>query len=113
MPDAMTDPIVAAHGISFAYAERTILHDVSLAVAYRLLRSALVEEVREAAGEEVDREAYRRVVADVRLAISKLDSVRSQHQAAINSINRAGTAMNDVIDAVLKGLRQLDELMGS
>ena len=33
MPDAMTDPIVATHGISFAYAERMILHDVSLAVA--------------------------------------------------------------------------------
>jgi hypothetical protein len=86
--------------------------DTGLAVAYRLLRCALVEDAREAAGEEIDREAHRRTMADVRMAIAKLDTVRTQHQAAINSITRAATAVNDVNEAVLRGLRQLDELMG-
>jgi hypothetical protein len=86
--------------------------DIGLAVAYRLLRSALIEAAREAAGEEIDREAHRRVVAHIHLAIAKLDTVRTQHQSAINSINRASGAVSDVNEAVLRGLRQLDELMG-
>jgi hypothetical protein len=86
--------------------------DIGLAVAYRLLRHTLVEEAREASGEEIDREAQGRIVADIRLAITKLDTVRTQHQAAINSISRAASAVNDINDAVLRGLRQLDELMG-
>jgi hypothetical protein len=86
--------------------------DTALAVAYRLLRWTLVEDAREAAGEEIDREVHSRVVADIRVSLAKLDTVRTQQQAAINSINRAATAVNDVGDSVLRGLRQLDELMG-
>jgi hypothetical protein len=85
--------------------------DTALAVAYRLLRYALVEDARSTAGEQVDREAHKRIVADVRSAMAKLDVVRSQHQAAINSINKASTAATELNDAVLRGLRQLDDLM--
>lgn len=87
--------------------------DTALAVAYRLLRCALVAGAREASGEEVDVESHRRVVAEIRVGLADLDKVRSQHQAAINSINRAATAVNDVNEVVLRGLRQLDELMGA
>ena len=87
--------------------------DTGLAVAYRLLRGALILATRDAGGNEVDHEAHRRIVADIRESISKLDTARSQHQAAINSINRAGNAIADVRDAVVRGLRDLDELMGT
>ena len=85
--------------------------DTALAVAYRLLRMALVQDVRGAAGEQVDREAHKRIVADIRSAMAKLDVIRSQHQAAINSINKASTAVTELNDSVLRGFRQLDELM--
>lgn len=84
--------------------------DTALAVAYRLLRLALVQDARGAAGEQVDREAHKRIVADIRSALTKLETVRTQHQAAINSINRASTAVTELNDSVLRGLRQLDEL---
>jgi hypothetical protein len=87
--------------------------DTGLAVAYRLLRGVLVVASREASGDEIDRESHQRVVADIRESITKLDAARSQHQAAINSINRAGVAIGDVRDAVVRGLRELDELVGA
>jgi hypothetical protein len=43
--------------------------------------------------------------------MTKLDTVRTQHQAAINSISKASTAVTELNDSVLRGLRQLDELM--
>ena len=87
--------------------------DTALAVAYRILRASLVQDVRGAAGEQIDREAHKRIVADVRAAMTKLDVIRSQHQAAINSINKASTAATELNDSVLRGLRQLDDLMES
>jgi hypothetical protein len=87
--------------------------DTAIAFAYRLLRCALVDDARESAGEEIDREAHRRIVADIRVGVTKIDKVFSQHQAAINCIGRATTAATDVNDSVLRGLRQLDELMGA
>jgi len=85
--------------------------DTALAVAYRLLRLALVQDARGAAGEQIDREVHKRIVADIRAALTKLETVRTQHQAAINSINKASTAATELNDSVLRGLRQLDELM--
>jgi hypothetical protein len=85
--------------------------DTALAVAYRLLRLAVVQDARGAAGEQIDREAHKRIVADIRSAMSKLDVIRSQHVAAINSINKASTAVTELNDSVLRGLRQLDDLM--
>lgn len=85
--------------------------DTALAVAYRLLRLALVQDVRGAAGEQIDREAHKRIVADVRSAMTRIDTVRSQHQSAINSITKASTAVTELNESVLRGLRQLDELM--
>ena len=85
--------------------------DTALAVAYRLLRCGLVHDARKAGGEDIDREAHDRVVEDIRVGIAKLDTVRTQHQAAINSIGRAATAVDDVSESVLRGLRRLDELM--
>jgi hypothetical protein len=67
----------------------------------------------ETSGEEVDRDAHRRILSEVRLAMGKLDVVRGQHQAAINSINRASTGVNEVADSVLSYLRQLDDLMAA
>ncbi len=84
--------------------------DTALAVAYRLLRMALVQDARGAAGEQIDREAHKRIVADIRAALTKLETLRSHRQAAINSINRASTAATELYDSVLHGLRQLDEL---
>jgi hypothetical protein len=85
--------------------------DTALAVAYRLLRLTLLQDARGASSEQVDREAHKRIVADIRSALSKLETMRTQHQAAINSINRASTAASELNDSVLRGLRQLDELM--
>ena len=85
--------------------------DLALAIGYRLLRYALIGEAREGDGTEIDREAYARIVAEIRKAIAKLDTVRSQHQAAINSIGRAASAVDDVNEVVVGMLRQLDELM--
>ncbi len=85
--------------------------DIGLAVAYRLLRFAVVQEARGSAGEQIDRDAHKRVVADIRSAIAKLETIRAQHQSAINSINRASSAVTELNDAVIRGLRQLDELM--
>lgn len=87
--------------------------DIGLAIAYRLVRIAILQDMLESKGEEVDRDAYRRIVSEIRIAISKLDVVRGQHQAAINSINKAATGVNDLADTVLRFLRQLDELMGA
>lgn len=85
--------------------------DTALAVAYRLLRLALMQDARGTAGEQIDREAHKRIVADIRAALTKLETVRTQHQAAINSINKASTVATELNDSVLRGLRQLDELM--
>jgi len=80
-------------------------------VAYRLLRLTVVQDARAAGGEEIDREAHKRILADIRSAMTKLDVIRSQHQAAINSIGKASAATIELNDSVLRGLRQLDELM--
>ena len=85
--------------------------DTALAVAYRLLRLTVVQDARAAGGEEIDREAHKRILADIRSAMTKLDVIRSQHQAAINSIGKASAATIELNDSVLRGLRQLDELM--
>lgn len=98
-------------GSSIAVAYDPDGDDTALAVAYRLLRLALIQDTRGAAGEQIDREAHKRIVADIRAALTKLETVRTQHQAAINSINRASTAATELNDSVLRGLRQLDELM--
>jgi len=87
--------------------------DIGLAIAYRLVRIAILQDVLESKGEEVDRDAYRRIVSEIRNGMGKLDAVRGQHQAAINSINKAATGVNDLADTVLRCLRQLDELMGA
>ena len=87
--------------------------DIGLAIAYRLVRIAIFQDMLESKGEEVDRDAYRRIVSEIRIAMGKLDVVRGQHQAAINSINKAATGVNDLADTALRCLRQLDELMGA
>jgi hypothetical protein len=98
-------------GTNIAVAFDPVADDTALAVAYRLLRVALVDDLRSAAGDHIDLEAHSRTVADIRSAMSRIDTVRSQHQAAINSINRASTALTDLNDSVTRGLHQLDELM--
>ena len=45
--------------------------------------------------------------------MGKLEQIRGQQQAAINSITKAAAIVNDLDDAVLGGLRQLDQLMGA
>jgi hypothetical protein len=87
--------------------------DLALAIGYRLLRCALIGEARETAGVEIDREAYTRTVGELRKAITKLDTVYAQHQAVINSIGRAASAVDDFTEMVVRLLRQLDELMGA
>ena len=87
--------------------------DIGLAVAYRLVRIAILQDMLESNGEEVDREAYRRIVSEIRIAMGKLDVVRGQHQVAISSINKAATGVNDLADTVLRCLRQLDEFIGA
>jgi hypothetical protein len=86
--------------------------DIALAVAYRLVRLAVIRDSLGAGGEEIDRETYSRVVSDIRIAMGKLNVVRAQHQAALNCITKAASAVNDLDDAVLRGLRQVDDLMG-
>jgi len=98
-------------GSNIAVAYDPMGEDVGLAVAYRLLRFAVVQEARGSAGEQIDRDAHKRVVSDIRSAMAKLETIRAQHQSAINSINRASTAVTELNDAVIRGLRQLDELM--
>ena len=85
--------------------------DLALAVGIRLLRCGLVADAFADAGEELDRDAARSVIADVRQSLSRLQTVRGQHQAAINSINKASQAANELADEVLAGLRHLDELL--
>jgi hypothetical protein len=87
--------------------------DIALAIAYRLVRFTILQDLATSSGEEVDRAAHRRIVSEARVAMGKLDVVRGQHQAAINSINRANTGINEVADAVLNYLRQLDDLMAA
>ncbi|MDQ6883736.1 MAG: hypothetical protein M3077_05790 [Candidatus Dormibacteraeota bacterium] len=98
---------------NFAVAFDPAGDDIGLAVAYRLVRLAILQDVLESAGEEIDRDAYRRIVVEIRIAMGKLDTVRGSHQSAINSINKAATGVNDLADSVLHCLRQLDELMGA
>lgn len=86
--------------------------DTGFGVAYRLLRAGLLLSAREGSEEEIDREAYCRIVANLRTAVGGLERARGQHQAAINSINRAVGAVNEVNEGILAGLRRLDELMG-
>jgi hypothetical protein len=43
--------------------------------------------------------------------MAKIETIRSQHQSAINAINKASTAVNEINDAIIRGLRQLDDLM--
>jgi hypothetical protein len=98
-------------GSNIAVAYDPMAEDTGLAVAYRLLRFALVQDARGAAGAQVDRDAHKRIVADIRSAVAKLETVRSQHQSAINAITKASTAANELSDGVIRGLRQLDDLM--
>jgi hypothetical protein len=98
-------------GSNIAVSYDPMAEDTGLAVAYRLLRLAVVQEAHGAAGEQVDREAHKRIVANIRSAMGKLETIKSQHQSAINSISRASTALTDLTEEVVRGLRQLDDLM--
>lgn len=100
-------------GSAIAVAYNPEMDDVALAVAYRLLRWGLVQDAVARAGKDIDRDAHRRVVADLRAAMLRLDTVRAQHQAAVNCIGKASSAVEDLADDVLKGLRQLDDLMAA
>ncbi len=98
---------------NFAVAFDPAGDDIGLAVAYRLVRLAILQDMLESNGEDIDRDAYRRIVVEIRIAMGKLDVVRGSHQSAINSINKASTGVNDLADTVLRCLRQLDDLMGA
>jgi hypothetical protein len=98
-------------GSNIAVTYEPIAEDTGLAVAYRLLRLAVVQDARGAAGNQVDRDAHKRIVADIRSCMAKIETIRSQHQSAINAINKASTAVNEINDAIIRGLRQLDDLM--
>jgi hypothetical protein len=98
---------------NFAVAFDPAGDDIGLTVAYRLVRLAIIQHLLEDKGEEINRDAYRRVVSEIRIAMGKLDVVRDSHQCAINNINKAATGVNDLADTVLRCLRQLDELMGA
>jgi hypothetical protein len=87
--------------------------DIGLAVAYRLVRLAIIQGMVDTSGEEIDRDAYRRIVSEVRAAMGKLEVVRGAHQSALNGINKAAAGVSDLGDTVLRCLRQLDELMGA
>ncbi len=97
---------------SIAVAFDPVGDDIAMAVAYRLVRLGVIQDVLGAGGQEIDRDTYSRVVSDIRVAMGKLDIVRTQHQAALNCITKAASAVNDLDDTVLRGLRQLDDLMG-
>jgi hypothetical protein len=85
--------------------------DLGLAVGIRLLHIHLAASIT-TDGPAVDTEAMQRVVKDIRLAVTTLDSVRSQHRAAINSITKADGSVTDVADRIVALLRRLDELTG-
>jgi hypothetical protein len=63
-------------GSNIAVAYDPMGEDTGLAVAYRLLRFAVVQDARGAAGDQVDREAYKRIVADIRTAMAKLETIK-------------------------------------
>jgi len=98
-------------GTTIAVVYDPMADDTALAVAYRLLRLNLIQSARESGGQEIDRDAHMRVVGDVRSAMAKLEQVRGQHQSAVNSINKASALVNDLDEAVLRGLRQMDDIM--
>jgi len=85
---------------------------LGLSVAHRLARLYAITSVA-ANGDEagVDIEAAQRAVAEIRQGMSRLAQIRSQHNAAIGAINRAGTAAQELVDLVLEWLRRLDDIL--
>lgn len=86
--------------------------DLGLAVGLRLLHLDLMASVA-AGSPQVDTEGIQRVVKDLRLAVAKLEGIRTQHTAAINSITKANGCVTDVADTVAALLRKLDDLTAS
>ena len=85
---------------------------LGLAVAYRLARLTALADAG-GGGEEggIDVEAAQRAAADIRQEMIRLEEIRSQHASAIGAINRAGAGVQDLVDAVLSGLRRLDDIL--
>ncbi len=87
---------------------------LGLAVAYRLARLGALATCEPADdGEGIDLAAAQRTVTEIRQGMTRLEQIRTQHSTAIGAIQRAGTAVQDLVDAVLAGLRRLDEIVGA
>ncbi|MDA8261996.1 MAG: hypothetical protein M0Z47_04110 [Actinomycetota bacterium] len=106
------------HGIGFHELSSTELavaytpgeSDLGLAVGLRLLRRAVLADALPAADEAVDTEAGQRIVSDLRRAITQLADTQTQHQSAINAIQRASVITTRLEGEVLAGLDRLDKL---
>jgi hypothetical protein len=86
---------------------------LGLAVAYRLARLAVLADASHGSDGAIDIAAAQRAVTDIRQGMTRLEQVRSQHNAAISAIQRAGTGVQDLVDSILTGLRRLDDILGA
>jgi hypothetical protein len=75
--------------------------------------SGLVEEARQTAGEEIDREAHAGILADIRAAIARLDTVGSRTRRRSTPSPGRAPQFNEITETVARGLRQLDALMAA
>jgi hypothetical protein len=85
--------------------------DVALAVAMRLLRWSIITSATPTSDTQLDREAAKEVIADLRQRMATIQGVQGHQQAAINSVTKASAGVKDLEDAILSGLRRLDELL--
>ena len=86
--------------------------DLALTIGIRLLRRAILADAFPAEANDVDREAGQRVASDLRQAMSQLSEAQTQHQSAINAIQRASVITTRLEGEIMAGLDRLDKMFG-
>jgi len=114
-------PGVLPHGSGFHELSSTELAvaytpgetDLALTIGIRLLRRAILSDAFPASDDAVDQEAARRVASDLRKAIAQLADAESQHQSAINAIQKASVVTTRLESEIMAGLDRLDKLFAA
>ncbi len=112
---------VLPHGVGFHELSSTELavaytpgeSDLALAIGIRLLRRSILADALPGADGAVDRDAGQRVASDLRHAIKQLSEAQTQHQSAINAIQKASVITTRLEGEIMTGLDRLDKLFGA
>jgi hypothetical protein len=85
--------------------------DLALVISLRLVRCQIIADSLGSRGEKIDTDRASKLLVDIGKTIRTLEDVRAKQQSAVNSINKASTAVEEIQARALDSLRKLEDLL--